>query len=162
MSVYSLKTKMGIAVSVLITMLIVSIGLYTFFYFKDIYKEMTIKQEILLVNSMTKQIEDKLDSVQATLIVTSKGITPDIVKDSSKAQEFLDSKAGLGIIFDNHIVIFSTSGRIIAESPYEPGRRGLDCSDTEYIQTTLKNKAAHIGAPYISSQDHKHPAIMFT
>lgn len=162
MKLFSLKTKIGLAVSGLITVLIVLMALYALFYFRTVYREAMIKQEVLLVDSMARQIEDKLDSVQSALIASSNGVTSEMISDPEKAQTFLDSKTGLMTMFDNHIFLFAVSGEIIAEAPYQPGRRGMNFSHREYIQRTIQTRAPVVGTPYISSQIHSDPAVMLT
>ncbi len=162
MKIYSLKTKMGLAVSGLIIVLIVFMALSSLSYFENVYKKAITQEEFLLAENLAREIDDKLDSAHSVLIATSKEVSNDIVVDPDKAQTFLNSKTGLISMFDNHIFLFSMSGKIIAEAPYEPNRRNLDFSYREYIQTTLKTKMPYVGDPYISSQIHHHPAVMLT
>lgn len=158
----SLKTKISVAVSVLIAALLLTMATVTFNYFERSYKKAVGQQQFLLAENIARSIDDKLDSAQNVLAFSAKDITPEIAEQPERAQSFLDTQAALLAMFDNHIFIFSPAGRIVAEAPYVTGRRGLDYSHREYIQTTLKTKEPHIGAPYVSSQEHRHPSVMLT
>lgn len=162
MKVDSLKTKMAVAVSVLVVILVLVMSCFAFTYFERTFKEAIADQEFTLVTTMAEQIDNKFDTVHTALIVSGSKISPDIVADPDKAQEFLDAQIGLRAIFDNRIYLFSATGRIIAESPFDFGRRGLDFSYRDYFRQTVDSKLPFISEPYISTQAHRHPAIMLT
>lgn len=162
MRVNSINAKIGLAVSAIVAVLIVAMVLTMLSYFENVYKAAIAQEEFLLAESIARDIDDKLDTAHEALLAVSKTVTPDMVADAGKAQEFLDAHNALVSIFDNHIYLFNLSGTIIAEAPHQPDRRGMDYSFREYFQTTLKTKRPHIGDPYLSSQGHHHPAVMLT
>ena len=47
---------------------------------------------------------------------------------------------GLGSIFNNKVGIFTPEGKILAETPFIPDRRGLDISFRPYYKNTVTNK----------------------
>lgn len=162
MRMYSLKTKMAVTVSLLVVLLIAAMASYIFAYFEKTFKEAISYQEFTLVAGMAQEIDNKLEIAHTALIAASKTVDPAILSDPDEAQAFLDARVGMKTMFDNHIYLFSSSGAIIAESPFVPGRRGGDYSHREYIRMTLETGRPYIGAPYVSSQAHRHPAIMLT
>jgi diguanylate cyclase (GGDEF)-like protein/PAS domain S-box-containing protein len=162
MRVNSLKTKMAVAVSLLVISLGLLLSYFTFTYFERLFKEAIADQEYTLIDTMADEIDNKFDIVHTALIVTGSKVTPDIVADPDKAQAFLDAQTALRAIFDNRIYLFSATGRIIAESPFDFGRRGLDFSYRDYFRQTVATQKPFISEPYISTQVHRHPAIMLT
>ncbi|MDR7865188.1 MAG: diguanylate cyclase [Sporomusaceae bacterium] len=162
MRMNSLKTKIAVSVSLLVVLLATLTSSYILSYFEATFKKTIAEQEFTLISGMAQEIDNKLETVHNALIAVSKSIDPVLLADPDKAQAYLDSKAGLNSLFDNHIFFFSPAGNIIAESPFEPGRRGLSFAHREYIQKTLELGKPYIGEPYISSQSHGHPAIMLT
>lgn len=162
MEMHSLKTKTAITVSLLVVLLITAMASFIFSYFEATFKETIAAQEFTLVSSMAQEVDNKLETVHAALIATSRVVDPAILADSDKAQDFLDAQAGIKTMFDNRIYLFSPDGTIIAESPYEePGRRGLNFGHREYIRKTVELGHPY-AEPYRSSQAHGHPAIMLT
>ncbi len=115
-----------------------------------------------MVSQLADEIDSKLLTAQQQLIAVAGTAPPDIMHNPEKAQAFLDNRPSLHTTFDNHLFLFTPSGKIFVESPYAPGRRGFDVSFREYIINTLKTKNPYISDPYVSSQPHKHPAIMLT
>jgi diguanylate cyclase (GGDEF)-like protein/PAS domain S-box-containing protein len=158
----SLKTKIAVFVSLLVVILAIVTSSYILSYFEATFKETIAEQEFTLISGMAQEIDNKLETVHNALIAASKSVDPALLTDPEKAQAYLDSKSSLHSLFDNHIFFFSPAGNIIAESPYEPGRRGLSFGHREYILKTLELGRPYIGEPYISSQSHGHPAIMLT
>ncbi len=162
MRINSLKTKIAVSVSLLVVMLAIITSSYILSYFETTFKETIAEQEFTMISGMAQEIDNKLETVHGALIAVSKSIDPALLADPDKAQAYLDSKVALNSLFDNHIFFFSPAGNIIAESPFEPGRRGLSFAHREYIKKTLELGRPYIGEPYISSQFHGHPAIMLT
>ncbi|HEX9022387.1 MAG TPA: cache domain-containing protein, partial [Geobacteraceae bacterium] len=83
-----------------------------------------------------------------------------IISDPDRAQRFLDSQASLHSIYDNGIYLVSREGRIIAESPYKPGRRGRDISFREWYPELVSTRKPVISNTFISTHNSGHPAII--
>lgn len=162
MRVISLKTKMAVAVSLLVIVPILAMSYFTFSYFEQTFKETIADQEFTLLTTMADDIDSKFDIMQSALVVTSYRVTPEVLADSEKAQAFLDAQTGLRSMFDNRIYLFSVTGQIIAESPYDFNRRGRDFSYRDYFRNTVATNLPIISEPYISTHSHRHPAIMLT
>lgn len=162
MQMNSLRTKTAVTVSLLVVLLITTMASFIFSHFEATFKETIAAQEFTLVSGMAQEIDNKLETVHTALIATSRIVDPAILDEPDKAQYFLDAQAGIRTMFDNRIYLFSPAGTIIAESPYEPGRRGQNFGHREYIKRTMELGHPYIAEPYRSSQTHQHPAVMFT
>ncbi len=158
----SVKTKLIMAIALLTLLLMFFMSYFIVTHVEQSFKQTTANHEYTLVASIAKEIDDKLDTAQDVLVQLAAVMPADIAYNPDQAQHFLDSHTDAQTIFDNHIFIFSADGKIIAESPFEPERRGRDFSHRDYIRKTLKTRKPYISEPYISSQTHHHPAIMFT
>src|SRR5208283_3470245 len=129
---------------------------------KESIKKTIAKQQFLMVSILADEIDTKLLTAQQDLILVAKAAPPDIMQNTEKAQAFLYNRPIMHTMFDNHLFLFTPSGKIFVESPYITGRRGLDLSFREHIIKTLKTNRPYISDPYVSSQQHKHPVIAFT
>jgi diguanylate cyclase (GGDEF)-like protein len=158
----SLKTKLVFTITVLFTVLMSLMSFFILAYFDRTLKQSISRQEFTMVTAIAQEISHKLQTAQKQLVETAKIVTPEVIASSESAQQFLDDHPSLGAIFDNHVFLFSPAGEIIAESPFQPDRRGLDFSHRDYIKETIATGQPVISDPYLSSQDHGHPAIMFT
>ena len=158
----TLKTRLTLAISLLFLCLMGATSFLVLTVFKQQIKEVISAEQFSLLSEITASLEDKLSLAHAQLIAVAPRITPETLASADIAQEAIDNRTGLQKAFDNHIFLFSPQGKIIAESPFLPNRRGLDLSFRSYIKETLATSAPVISDPYISSQPHKHPVIMMT
>ncbi|MBF0329252.1 MAG: response regulator [Nitrospirae bacterium] len=157
----SIKTKTTIILSLLFSLLVVVASYLTLSHMKKELREKIASSQFSLVSSIASSIDDKLTLAHKVLINEGAEITKEMVRDSNKAQAYLDKERALLNIFDNAIFIFSPEGRLIAESPYLPNRRGMDFSFRDYLKKTIAEQKPHISDPYPSSRSKK-PAIMMT
>jgi diguanylate cyclase (GGDEF)-like protein len=158
----SLKTKIA-SYSLLVFFTIVPITAYlTLTLFHTWYAKNIEEHQMMLVTRLADELDDKVQTAHMVLIVGSKLVTPDLIADPHAAEHFIDTRLGQKTIFDNGLFLFTPTGKLIAESWQKPSRIGLDLSYREYIQRTLKTGKPYISDPFISSQEHKHPIVMFT
>ena len=159
---YGLKHKISIAVSVLIILLMTTIRYVTLSYFENQLKVTIAQNQFNLVTGFAGDIDNKLFAAQSQLIAMAREIPPEAMKDQDRIQALLDSMIGLQQIFDYQISILTPEGKILAETPLFPDRRGLDLSFRPYYQNTVANKVPVISDPYISSLATKHPIVRMT
>lgn len=157
-----LKTRFTIIISVFVVTILALTAFFFFLQYKKSIKDTIAQQQFRMLSIFADQIDSQLLTAQENLVQVAKEIPPVIMRHPEKAQEFFDKRTSLHSIFDNHLFLYTPAGKILVESPYAPGRRGLDFSSREYILNTIKAKKPCISDPYISSQPHKHPVIMFT
>jgi two-component system, cell cycle sensor histidine kinase and response regulator CckA len=162
MSIASLKTKMSLAVSLLITVVILLLALLAFWYFERQFKDTIATQQFTLVSALAAEIDSKILNAQQELVAVAGAATANLAGDTRLAQNFLDAQAGLRTVFNSGIIIFSPTGTLIAASPAEPHLQGRDYAFRDYIRQTVATGRPQISAPFFSTQQHRHPIIMFT
>lgn len=160
----SLKTKMTLAVSLLVAILISSASFLTIGHFEAELKETISGQQFTLVSKIARDIDNHIEETSRLIVRTAASIPPDILSDADKVQDFFDKRFGsvAATVFDNGIFLFARNGQMIAEYPFKPGRRGRDYSFRNYFRRTIEKNGPIVSAPYFSSQEHHHPAINFT
>ncbi|KAF0219874.1 MAG: PAS/PAC sensor signal transduction histidine [Geobacteraceae bacterium] len=162
MNTLSLKTKMALAVSLLFLLVIALLSWCALAYQERSLKNAISRQQFALVSSLAENIDDKLRLAHGTLIAAARQVQPSAAGSADRAQRFLDARITLLSIFDNGLFLISSDGRLIAESPYLPGRRGRDDSHQEFYQQTVKTGKPYISKPYTSSRTPGHPAIFLS
>ncbi|MDD2337063.1 MAG: PAS domain S-box protein [Geobacteraceae bacterium] len=153
---------MSVTVSLLMTAVLLLLAISSLWYFERQFKETIASQEFTLVSVLAEEIDKKNQNAQEILVTVAGRATPDLVRNSRKAQAFLDERPGVRTVFDNGLLIFSPSGKLIAASPPEPHLQGKDYSFRDYIRKTLTSGKPQISAPFFSTQMQHHPLIMFT
>ncbi len=157
-----LKTKFTLIIPIFFITILALTAFFAFSYYKKSIKETIAQHQFIMVSAVADEIDSKLLTAQNDLVAVAKAAPSDIMQHPEKAQAFLDDRPILHTIYDNNILFLKPSGRIFVESPYAPGRRGLDFSFREYIINTLKTKKPYISDPYVSSKPPKHPVLMIT
>ncbi|WP_155890735.1 diguanylate cyclase domain-containing protein [Desulfuromonas sp. TF] len=160
---YSLNAKMTGAVFLLVASLLLAVGFSALRFFESRFVETISRNQLTLVTSVAEQIDEQISLAQNTIVRAAAAIPPESLRDSDFAQEILDTRVEvIRTIFDNGIFLFSADGRLVAETPYLPNRRGKDYSFRNYFRDTVAGMAPIISDPYFSSQAHNHPALNFT
>lgn len=159
---FSIRNKLTLLVSGFLVIALCTMAYFTFSFFEERYKDSITTEENTLISALANEIDVRMENAQALLIANAEFLPAADVHDPEKMQAFLDSRTALHSLFDNHLFVFSPEGKIIAESPFTPGRRGLDFSFRDYITETVSSWRPYISEPYISSQVNRQPAIMFT
>ncbi len=157
----NLKTKLIMFVSACVIVILALNAIFAFSHYKHSIKETIAQQQFRMVSILADEIDNKLLDTQQQIVALSKIAPADIMHNPAKAQAFLDGKPGIHTILDNHLFLFTLSGKIFVESPYAPGRRGLDFSFLQYLINTIKSKTPYISDPFIGYQSHD-PVLMFT
>ena len=96
----TLKTKMTVAVSLLVTGIALFIGFVNLFEFERHYKKIIADQQFLLISALANEIDEKLMTAQNSLIAVAHLITPAMLAERRQAQRFIDDRVGIASIFE--------------------------------------------------------------
>jgi PAS domain S-box-containing protein len=125
-------------------------------------KETISQQQFQTVSILADDIDRRIADLQKVLTVVAGRISISVIDDPKLALEYLHQQDEHLFNFDNGLFIFDSQGKIVAELPLELQRVGKDFSFRDYLKQTYATRHRFISEPYISSQDHHPPAIMFT
>jgi len=153
---------MTVAVCTFIILFSSLLAAASLYYFKQELKATISSQQMTLLTVVAHGIDQKLTAAQKTVVEASHDVTPAMVADPDTAQRFLDSLHSVKSLFDNGIYLFSKDGRIIAESPFLPNRRGRDVSFRQFYQKSITTGKPVISAPFISTHSPGTPALNIT
>jgi len=131
-------------------------------YFQRQLREQVGVQQFLLVSTIAGNLDDNLLVAQGELVQIAKNVPREALADADLAQRFLESQSEHRTTFDNAVILLSRQGRVTAEIPFVPGRRGTDLSHRDYFQKAVASGRPAISAPYISSKQHRHPVVSLT
>ncbi|HOI17388.1 MAG TPA: PDC sensor domain-containing protein, partial [Geobacteraceae bacterium] len=158
----SLKTKMTLAVSLLVTSMLLLVALFVLWYFDRQVKDTIYRQQFTLVSAMAEEIDGKLLNARKALVAVARITKPDLTGNAAKAQAFLDDRPGTQTVFDSGLFIFLPDGRRVASSPPEPLSEGGDYCYLAYIANTLATREPQISAPFLPARHRRHPIVMFS
>lgn len=158
----SLKTKMSAAVSILVAALLSIPALISLSYFEREFKATISAQQFTLVTAIAGEMDDKIQAAQAELTAVAGTITPDIYADPARAQRFIAGRPDTLAMFDNGVVLFSSTGKLIAGNGVDREMLGRDYSYRDYFRKTMAARKPHISAPFFSAHRLRRPIVMFT
>jgi hypothetical protein len=145
----SLKTKMTILVPLGFAMMETAV------------RQLVADQQNVLVENVSSEFDLQLQRAQAQVVHLGRQITNQQLT-TALLHRLVDRDREAKLTFDNGVYLFAVDGTMLAEYPLNTGRVGKDFSFREYIKITKERLQPYISDPYISSQSHQHPAVMFT
>ncbi len=155
----SLKTRVVLAVALLFVVFTGLLTWLTLRHYDQNFRERLYQEQFVLASTLAKSIDDKLRQAQDLLQRTARLLPPQALRDARVAQDFLDQQAALHGIYSNGLLLVSEQGRLIAESPYLPDRRGRDVSYRENFQVVSRTRQPYISQPYASVRGQGRPAV---
>ncbi len=157
-----LPAKMALSISAVLAVFVVLAALVAPSLFQNVRKAAVIEQNTLIVSMAVENIDTKLRLVHRALIDVAAIVPLAALTDPDAAQSFLDRQAALHSLFDNGLFLISLQGKLVAESPFKPDRRGRDISEREFYQRTLATRRPYISKPYRSTHNPGQPAVIMT
>ena len=158
----SLSAKMGLVVSLLVTLVL---SVMTFSISRYLEREFTgtiSKQQSGMITAIANEIDGKTRTIQLQLVSLAGTVTPEALKSPERAGALLASHPDTLTIFDGGIFLLSATGRMLAIIPREPRLVGKDFSYRDYFKKTLASGRPAISEPFYSAQQRRHPVVTFT
>lgn len=158
----SLKTKVTLVVPLVATVLLLGSMVVVQVVVKRHLKQSVTEQQQQITSLVAHDLDREFTNALEVLKTLAAKIPPADVLDPPKILSLLTTQSSHINIFTNGLFLFGADGRMIAELPLGLSRSGSDFSYRDYLQQTLSRKRPYISDPYISSQTHHHPVLMFT
>ena len=158
----TLKTRVTILFPLAITIAVGSLLFLIHTLLQRYIKESISSHQYQIVSLLAEDIDRSVAAQQQSIVLIAKKITREMVQSPQGALAFLQEENEHLVDFDNGLFLFDPQGKMIAELPLGIRRSGTDFSYRDYLQQTLATRKPFLSDPYISSQSHHPPAIMFT
>ncbi|MES2105344.1 MAG: diguanylate cyclase [Pseudomonadota bacterium] len=120
--------------------------------------ELLEAQQFSQASYMADDIQLKIQNRVATLKKVSADITPEILADAGKAQEFLKEHQELQALFQSGMVLISRTGTGIADEPQFPGFDTAPYSEREYFREAVATGKVAFGKPRLGIRS-KRPVV---
>lgn len=159
---FSLKTKMAVAVTLLVAILLTASGVIFLQFFRKELENSISSQSFTLVSSLAGEIDGKLRATRGHLLGIAQRVTTEVLSDPANVKDFLKQQTDNKILFDNGIFLFSPSFSVLGSSPHDPYSCLPDCPFEKYLKKTLQTRAPQISEPFFSTQENRRPVVMFT
>ena len=157
----TIRYKLVLVISLFILALMALIAVGTYAFFRISTQKLISDQQFSMISVLADNLDNSITTAHTALIKAATTATPDITANPEVAQAWLKIHAGTNSIFLGGTSLLLPDGKILAEEPLIPGRRGDDRSYREYFQKTVASGKPQISNPFITSRDGR-PTIMMT
>jgi PAS domain S-box-containing protein len=158
----TLKTKLTLFLPLATTAALAALLFLILSILQTQNKETIYNQQFQTVSILAGDIDRRVEALQESLSVLARRISRSMIRDPKRALAYLKEHDEHLLDFDNGLFLFDSQGRIVAELPLELQRVGRDFSFRDYFKQTVATRRSTISDPYVSSQEHHPPSIMFT
>lgn len=101
-----------------------------------------------LLQTLGADLDDKMNTRLAALAASTRTVPVGALHDVAALEAHLKSRSALLTLFDD-LYIFDAEGKLLADWPEKPGRRGLDMSTRDYIRNVREKLAPTISQPIL-------------
>jgi len=158
----SLKTKITFGVCLIVAGLSSALAFCSLSYLQQQLRDNLAAQQFVLVSVIAGHLDDSLSAAQDELLKLAASVPRAVLQHPDQAQAFLQGEAEHKASFDNGMALLSREGDLIAQTPFDAGRRNKNYAFRDYLRKTVATGKPFISAPFFSSQEHRHPVVAFT
>ena len=158
----SLTIKVAVTASVVFLVFVLTISIISYRHFEQEFKNTIYAQQLSLVSALSRNIDDKLRITLNALTASANKLDAATFADPELAQRFLDNELSLHSMFDTGLFLIDHKGKLVAESPFRPERRGRDLSEREYFTQSAQLQKPYISKPYAAKRNNSEPALRMT
>ncbi|MFN4349857.1 MAG: EAL domain-containing protein [Hylemonella sp.] len=155
----SLKARVVLAVALLFVGFASLLTWLVLRHFDQSFRQNLYQQQFVLATTLADAIDDKIRQSQTQLTQVAAQVPLQALHNPRLAQEFLDQKTNLQAIFTNGLLLIDDQGRVVAESPYVPGRRGRSVSSLEVFKVVSETRQPYISKPFASVRAMGRPVF---
>lgn len=157
-----LKTKMTLAVSGLVALLLLASTLFTLHYFEHRISRTISDQQLATCNYIADEIDNTLLTVQEVLAANAMAFPLDALGSRDATQIFLRSRAGMQKYFNSHLFVIAADGSLIAESFSTRHERRKFFGNEPFFTRTIATLKPQISAPVSCCKGQKAEQIVMT
>lgn len=158
----SMTVKVASTASLVFLIFVISVSWISYDYLATEFTNTIYAQQGAHIKSLADNIDDKINITHQALIASAKAFDPELFDNPDKLQTYLDAQSALHSVFDTGLFIIDKQGKLLAESPFRPDRRGRDLSDREYFKHPAQMQQPYISKPYASTRNQGQPALRMT
>ncbi len=155
-----LKTRMTVAVTVLVAGMLLLSGIAGISYVHRQLRDAISRQQAAMLVSLAGQIDGDIDQLCDEIAEIAEEISPALLRDGAAARRFLDVRGRSESRYDNGMLLLSSQGRLIAATGNASGRVGDVLSTRPYFRAVMASGRPCVSEPYVSVVTH-HPVVMF-
>lgn len=156
----TITTQLAAGITFLFVLVIVFVGTVALRSFKNGLYQVLVSDQQTLLKRVAEDLDNTVLRLTNGLVASAKTVTKADIASGDAAQRFLDANTGLTALFDRSTFLFSTNGRIIAEHPWLPNRRGENVSYRDYIYIPKKTLKPVVSEPFVTTKKDRNSVVV--
>lgn len=161
----SLKVKIALAVGLMALLLLGLQALAQILLLRPEHQQLVESQLDTLVQQSASSLDEKIATRMRALEKSAQHFPHQLLKSDTLTEaaleDYLRSSSALLSLLDD-VYIFSPDGRLEADWPLVPGRRGLDMTERDYIRQVISHKRSYISEPVLGRVTRQPMVIVAT
>ena len=154
----SLKLKLTLGAIAIVLLLLLAQFFGQFHSLRGTLTGRIENEQFQLLSVLGNHLDDKIDERLSALAHSAKSVPHDQLGDLKALERHLQSEHALLTLFDD-LYIFDQNGNLLVDWPLKAGRRGLDMSSRDYIQTVRSTRKPFISQPILGKAT-KQPIVV--
>ena len=146
----SIRRKLIFSICLFVTILLITIACGTYYYFRQVTRDLIFNQEFSLISSAAKGLDDKLISSHNALIAVSKVAPTGVVDNQETTQKWLENRTGIRSIFNQGLYVFNAAGTLVASFPQVTHLHSSSYSDYDFFKISKSSNKPYISLPFSS------------
>jgi len=156
----SLRVKAGLAIVAAFAAGFTLLAAIVLYSAEQETRQLIGNQQTVVARNVANDIDEKVAMARDMLLDTARRLPLDRLHDAAEMETFIRSNGAMFGLFDD-IVIHLPDGRVVADWPVAPRRRGTDRSSTEHFKVVMATGKSHISKPF-EAPLLKTPVIVMT
>jgi len=157
----SITIKATILLSLTAMFFLLALSGVTYLFARHELQQSITTNQTAAVNSLAGQLDENLAASRNYLHYLATHLQQIHLSKTSDLQNALNHHDESLLFFDSGLILLSAQGCIVAETPYNKERIGLDCHEREYYQQVIKSGKSVVSTPYKLSSSRSQPFIAF-
>ena len=145
---FSLRTQIGLAVGLVLSLMLVTQAWLLFSAARSELTQSLSGQLEVLASRVATELDDKVRLRVDILESMAHKFPLEALKNDADVEHYLRDSAILDTLIDD-LYLFSPAGVLRVDWPIAPGRRGLDMTERDYIQSVIRKGKTSISQPIL-------------
>ena len=157
----SIRYKLVFATALLVTVLLVTVAVAAYVYFRSATQELIVGQQFSMISTMARDLDRSIDSAHKALEKAAITLPAGSLKDGKAMQGWLDDRVGMHSVFNHSLIVLDKSGILIASVPALPELYGVSFAHRDYFTETISTGRPMISKPFVTAVNDR-PVIVMT
>lgn len=157
---YHLKTRIAVAVTLLMLVLLAVASWLTLAYFRHEFHTATVDYLSVSLETTRDDVDTHLRQASAILQAADRAIPRALLDDPAGLRSFFSRFETVRLTFDGGVMLYAPDGRLLAVGPGQEYDPQLNAAGRDFFAAALQTGRETISAPFRSAHCQDHPVVV--